>query len=122
MLGISIWPGHTATLCLRDKGILLHVNSLHAVIRTGESVLEKIRTIKEINEARGKEYDQEIRDLVIGQVVVTKYNKTAYRIDDVAFDKSPDSTFTLVHQGEEFHVSFSDYLKNKHKVEVTEPN
>ena len=73
------------------------MNPLHAVIRTAESVLDKIRAIKEINEARGREYSQEIRDLVINQVVVTKYNKTAYRIDDVAFDKSPDSTFTLVH-------------------------
>ena len=95
---------------------------MHAVIRTNESVLDKIRVVKEINEARGREYTKEIHDLIVGQAVITKYNKRAYRIDDVAFDKSPDSTFTLVHQGEEFHVSYSDYLRNKYKVEVTETN
>ena len=102
--------------------MMLQVNSMHAVIRTNESVLDKIRVVKEINEARGREYTKEIHDLVVGQAVITRYNKRAYRIDDVAFDKSPDSTFTLVHQGEEFHVSYSDYLRNKHKVEVTEAN
>ena len=122
LLGINIWPGHQAQLCLRDAGMLLQVNSVHAVIRTNETVLDKIRNVREINEARGREYTKEIHDLIVGQAVITRYNKRAYRIDDVAFDKSPDSTFTLVHQGEEFHVSYSDYLRNKHKVEVTETN
>ena len=66
LLGINIWPGHQAQLCLRDIGMMLQVNSVHAVIRTNESVLDKIRVVKEINEARGKDYTKEIHDLVVG--------------------------------------------------------
>lgn len=66
LLGINIWPGHQAQLCLRDAGMMLQVNSIHAVIRTNESVLGKIRVVKEINEARGREFTKEIHDLIVG--------------------------------------------------------
>ena len=56
--------------------------------------------------------------MLINQHVVTKYNRRVYRVDDVVFDKNPDSTFSLIKGDEEFFVSFSDYLRNKHKVEV----
>lgn len=86
------------------------------------SVLDKIRTIRETNEARGREYERETLDAVIGQDIVTIYNNRAYRIDDIAFDKTPESTFTLHSQGDEFHVSFADYLRSQHKVEAVDPN
>ena len=68
--------------------------------------------IKESNEARGREYQKEVMDAVIGHNIVTYYNKRSYRVDDIAFDKTPDSTFTLMSQGEEYHVSFADYLRS----------
>ena len=85
-------------------------------------MLDKIRVIKESNEARGRDYKQEIVNEVAGQHIVTTYNKRTYRVDDVCFDKSPDSTFTLVSQGEEYHVTFADYLKSQHKVDVVDTN
>ena len=51
--------------------------------------------IREANEARGRDYEREILDAVVGQDIVTVYNKRAYRVDDVAFDKTPESKFTL---------------------------
>ena len=122
LLGVDIWPGHEATLTLREDGIMLQVSSVHQVIRRTETVLDKIRMIKEANEARGRDYVREVTDAVVGQDIVTTYNKRTYRVDDIAFDRTPDSTFTLMSQGEEFHVSFADYLRSQHKVDVLEAN
>ena len=101
---------------------MLQVSSVHQVIRRTETVLDKIRMIKEANEARGRDYEREVTDAVVGQDIVTTYNKRTYRVDDIAFDRTPDSTFTLMSQGEEFHVSFADYLRSQHKVDVLEAN
>ena len=48
--------------------------------------------IKEANEARGRDYMREVTDAVVGQDIVTTYNKRTYRVDDIAFDRTPDST------------------------------
>lgn len=77
-----------------------------------ESILDKIRVIKESNEARGRDYLTEVADAIVGQDIVTIYNKRVYRIDDIAWDKTPESNFTLLSQGEEYHVSFADYLRS----------
>ena len=123
LLGIDIWPGHQAQLTIReDEGLMLQVTSEHQVVHRAVSVLDKIRMIRESNEARGRDYQQEVMDAVIGQDIVTVYNRRAYRIDDIAFDKTPESTFTLLSQGDEFHVSFADYLRSQHKVDVLEPD
>jgi aubergine-like protein len=54
-------------------------------------------------------------------MVVTKYNDRVYRVDDVSFDKNPDSTFSISRDGEVFKLSFAEYLRLKYKVEVTQP-
>ena len=68
------------------------------------------------------DHRQQVTQELTGQEVITTYNKRVYKIDDVAFDLSPESTFKMMHDGEEFNVSFSDYLRNRHKVEVTDTN
>jgi aubergine len=48
-----------------------------------------------------------------------RYNDRSYRIDDVCFDKNPDSTFSIERDGETFHLTFAEYLRLKYKVEIT---
>ena len=45
---------------------------------------------------------------VVGTVVVTRYNNRTYRVDDIAWDKNPMSTFTD-HTGKS--VSFVEYYR-----------
>jgi len=78
------------------------VKSVHQVIRKSENVHEKLNYIKEVNLNRGLDFKEEIRECLSGQCVVTSYNNSAYRIDDVCFDKSPDSTFSLRKNNQEF--------------------
>ena len=45
--------------------------------------------------------------LVVGLNVLTRYNNRMYRIDDILFDKNPESTFDC--QGK--LLSFTNYYK-----------
>jgi len=62
MMGLSIWPGHQTRLSLHAEGIhLLQVMSVHKVVRTNETVLDKLKLVREMNENRGQDYKEEIR-------------------------------------------------------------
>uniref|UniRef100_A0A8C4WR65 PAZ domain-containing protein n=1 Tax=Eptatretus burgeri TaxID=7764 RepID=A0A8C4WR65_EPTBU len=50
--------------------------------------------------------DECMRQLV-GAMVITRYNNRTYRIDDIAWDKTPRSTFLY----REASTSFADYYK-----------
>ena len=45
---------------------------------------------------------------LVGTVVVTRYNNRTYRIDDIAWDKNPKSTF-MDHTGK--NISFVEYYQ-----------
>ena len=51
-----------------------------------------------------------------GQIVMTHYNKKTYRIDDIDFDKSPESTFFL--RKEKREVSYYEYYSSRYMVEI----
>lgn len=99
---------------------MLCVKPLHEVIRNEQSILEKIHLVRDIGIDRGIDYKAEIQSLVTSQAIITTYNKRVYRVDGVSWDKTPESTFCIVKDGEEFHLSFFDYFKLRHKIELTD--
>lgn len=54
------------------------------------------------------QYQDEVQRQLLGTIVLTRYNNKTYRIDDIAWDKTPKSTFST-YSGEE--ISFVDYYK-----------
>jgi len=55
-----------------------------------------------------------------GYVVLTRYNNGTYRVDDIAFDKSPQSTFEMMNG---LQASFIDYYKRHYnKASKTRSN
>ena len=53
-------------------------------------------------------YQDDIRKRLIGCVVLTRYNNKTYRVDDIAFDQSPQTTFEMADGSK---VSFVDYYR-----------
>jgi aubergine len=84
------------------------------VIRTGQTLLEELLLIREAAEDRGLDYQQEVRDYIVGSNVITSYNNRVYRIDDVVFDICPENTFLL--NGKK--ITFADYLEKRYAVKV----
>ena len=97
---------------------MLQVKPLHQVIRMRESVLEKINIVRDVSIDRGIDYKLELQKLISYQHVITTYNKQVYKVDDIAWGKTPESTFCILKEGEEFHLSFADYLKLRYKIEL----
>lgn len=52
---------------------------------------------------------------MVGLVVLTDYNNNTYRISDVDFDTTPNSTFQL-RNGDS--VSYKDYYRNKYQLHI----
>ena len=51
-----------------------------------------------------------------GQIVMTHYNKKTYRIDDIDFDKNPESKFFL--RKEKREVSYYEYYSSRYMVKI----
>ncbi|KAB7506712.1 hypothetical protein Anas_06940 [Armadillidium nasatum] len=68
---LEIWPGYITAVHHMEKGVML-----------GD-----IATYKKGN------FKQEALKCLVGNIVLTRYNNKCYRIDDIVFDSSPNSTF-----------------------------
>ena len=51
-------------------------------------------------------------------IILFRYNNMSYKVDEIAWDKTPQDTFTNA-KGE--NVSFVDYYKNQYGLEVLDP-
>lgn len=63
---------------------------------------------------KGGYFHQTAQDVLIGLSVLTRYNNKMYRIDEILFDKNPQSIFDC--QGEP--VSYVDYYKRQYNIEI----
>ena len=59
-------------------------------------------------------FKQTAQDVLVGLCVLTRYNNKFYRIDDILFDKNPQSTFEC--QGTE--MTFLEYYKTHYGIEI----
>ena len=59
-----------------------------------------------------------IRKALIGQTVMTSYNKKTYRVDEVEFNMSPRDTFSV----NEVLTSYVDYYQSKYQAKITDFN
>lgn len=66
-------------------------------------------------ECRGANMRKEFQSKIIGSIVLTYYNNKTYRIDDVDFTKTPESTFQLKDGSQ---LSFSQYIQQKYNINV----
>lgn len=61
-------------------------------------------------------FQKEFCNSVIGIIALTDYNNNTYRIEDVDFDTSPSSTFSMK-SGES--ISYQEYYKRKYGIRIT---
>lgn len=70
-------------------------------------------------ECRSGNIRQEFQSKIIGSIVLTGYNNKSYRIDDVDFDSTPESTFN---KADGSQISFIDYYKERYGIKIKVPN
>jgi aubergine-like protein len=106
--GIDVMLGLTTAINQHDGGILMACDAINKIIRH-ETVLQVMRTAMSRSGAEG------VRREVGGVIVMTSYNNRTYKVDDIDFHKTPESTFERRGRGQ---VSFLNYYKEQYGITI----
>ncbi|KAM9320660.1 piwi-like protein 1 [Gastrophryne carolinensis] len=109
---LTIWPGFATSILQYETSIMLSIDVSHKVLRN-ETVLDVMRNIYS---SCGPQNFQDvcIKELV-GQIVLTKYNNKTYRIDEIEWNSTPESTFKKADGSD---ISFLEYYKNQYNEHI----
>jgi aubergine len=61
-------------------------------------------------------FQMEIKNMLLGACVLTRYNNRLYRVDDVDFSLSPSCTFSRGAKDET--VTYKDYYKQQYNLTI----
>ncbi|KAM5264118.1 piwi-like protein 2 [Ctenodactylus gundi] len=110
---LQIWPGYAASIRRTDGGLFLLADVSHKVIRN-DSVLDVMHVMyKQSKES----FQDECSKLLVGNIVITRYNNRTYRIDDVDWNKTPKDSFTMS-DGKE--ITFLEYYRKNYGITIKE--
>jgi len=85
---LEIWPGYVTSIRQHENKILLCCEVSCKVLRT-DTVYEQIQEISK----RGGNYQKMVEKCLLGAIIITRYNNKTYRIDEIAWDKTPREEF-----------------------------
>ncbi|XP_039099724.1 piwi-like protein 2 isoform X2 [Hyaena hyaena] len=110
---LQIWPGYAASIRRTDGGLFLLADVSHKVIRN-DSVLDVMHAVYQQNK---ENFQDECTKLLVGNIVITRYNNRTYRIDDVDWNKTPKDSFTMS-DGKE--ITFLEYYSKNYGITIKE--
>ncbi|CAG4918650.1 unnamed protein product [Colias eurytheme] len=111
---LQIWPGYKTTINQYEDRLLMVTEITHKILRL-DTVLQMLR---EYASTKGANYKRSFVEDVSGQIVMTDYNKKTYRVDDVAWNETPKSTFKMKDET----ISYLDYYNKKYNIRISDPN
>ncbi|KAK4035484.1 hypothetical protein OUZ56_027572 [Daphnia magna] len=106
---LEVWPGYVTAINEFEDGLMLCCDVSFRVLRTTTVLDELVEMSK-----KGGYFHQTAQEVLIGLSVLTRYNNKMYRIDEILFDKNPQSTFDC--QGEP--MSYVDYYKKQYNIDI----
>ncbi|XP_064210077.1 piwi-like protein 1 [Anguilla rostrata] len=112
---LTIWPGFTTTILQYESSIMLCTDVSHKVLRS-ETVLSVMGRLR--RECGPEHFPEACTKELVGLIVLTKYNNKTYRIDDIAWDHTPNNTFK---RGDS-EISFKNYYKTQYGLDITDGN
>uniref|UniRef100_A0A8C8HBT4 Piwi-like protein 1 n=1 Tax=Oncorhynchus tshawytscha TaxID=74940 RepID=A0A8C8HBT4_ONCTS len=112
---LTIWPGFTSTILQYESSIMLCTDVSHKVLRS-ETVLSFMMGLRQ--QSGDQRFPEACTKELVGLIVLTKYNNKTYRIDDIAWDHTPNNTFK---RGDS-EISFKDYYKAQYGLDITDGN
>lgn len=89
---VQLWPGFDSSIRQYAQDLLLNCDVIHKVMRrdTAYQLLVQMRGERE-NPGWRENYQRSI----LGATVLTRYNNKTYRVDDVTYEESPQSKFSM---------------------------
>lgn len=100
---LQLWPGYTTSIRQHESNLLMMAEVKHKLMRD-ENLLDILRRCHAENR---NNYQQAYVNMVVGSVVLARYDNRTYRIADVDFTMNPTNTFEKNGQ----QISFIDYFR-----------
>ena len=110
-VSITFYPGFTTSFMETDRGNYLNVTLKNKIIQN-ESVLDYINQYKNIKNAK---VQKNIKEDLKGRSFKVSYAKRNYRIDDIIFDRNPQ-TQTFNYDGNT--INLVKYYNEAHKLKI----
>lgn len=108
---LEVWPGYVQSVAEYEGGLLLNCDVSFRVLRS----ITAREVLFDVYNAYPQDYKAKALHAVVGAVVMTRYNYRTYRVDDIAWDQKPTSTF-LFHNDE--MISYVEYYKRIYNIEI----
>uniref|UniRef100_A0A3P8SKU5 Piwi-like RNA-mediated gene silencing 1 n=1 Tax=Amphiprion percula TaxID=161767 RepID=A0A3P8SKU5_AMPPE len=112
---LTIWPGFTTTILQYESAIMMCIDVSHRVLRS-ETVLDFMASLRQ--QCGNQRFTEICAKELIGLIILTKYNNKTYRIDDIAWNHTPNNTF----KRGETDISFKNYFKTQYGLDITDGN
>uniref|UniRef100_A0A3Q1EIB0 Piwi-like RNA-mediated gene silencing 1 n=1 Tax=Acanthochromis polyacanthus TaxID=80966 RepID=A0A3Q1EIB0_9TELE len=112
---LTIWPGFTTTILQYESAIMMCTDVSHRVLRS-ETVLDFMASLRQ--QCGNQRFSEICAKELIGLIILTKYNNKTYRIDDIAWDHTPNNTF----KRGDTDISFKNYYKTQYGLDITDGN
>ncbi|KAL2092497.1 hypothetical protein ACEWY4_012295 [Coilia grayii] len=112
---LTIWPGFQTNILQYESSIMLCMDVSHKVLRN-ETVLDFMMGLR--RQCGDHNFAEACTKELVGLIVLTKYNNKTYRIDDIAWNQTPNNTFT---RGDK-EISFKQYYKTQYNLDIADQN
>lgn len=90
---IECWPGYVTSIRQHEQNLLMNVETATKILRLDtalDQMRELQRSIKDLAQLKSA-----VARLLIGNIVITRYNNKTYRIDDIDWECNPNTTFEV---------------------------
>jgi aubergine-like protein len=107
---LELWPGYVTTMRQHEQNVLLCCETTSKIIRT-DTVYVQLK-------AGARDRDR-VTKVLLGAIVLTRYNNKTYRIDEIAWDKKPADTFPKKDGSD---MSYVQYYKERYQLDIKDTN
>ncbi|XP_014260031.1 piwi-like protein Siwi [Cimex lectularius] len=109
----EIWPGILTSIRQHEQSVLLNVDISHKIMRH-ETAFDLLKECKQ----KYDRVEENFRQSILGTTVITLYNNKTYRVDDIEWSMTPNSTFKKQNQD----VSFVSYYRDRYNLHIQYPD
>ncbi|CAF1184445.1 unnamed protein product [Adineta steineri] len=114
---LTLFPGFMTNVNIYEGSLMINVDLSHKVLNK-TTVYQRLQDIFSQYQDVKHAQDTSTKELV-GQIVLTTYNSKTYKIDEIAWERSPSQSFPM-RDGSQ--CSFIKYYLDKYQVKIIDPN
>ncbi|CAF4140900.1 unnamed protein product [Rotaria sp. Silwood2] len=116
---LTLFPGFMTNVNIYEGSLMVNVDLSHKVLNK-TTVYQRLQDIFSQYQDVKHAQDTATKELVgqVNRIVLTTYNSKTYKIDEIAWDRSPLQTFPM-RDGSQ--CSFIQYYEDKYQLKINDP-